>query len=77
MTYFQWVYFAWGPVENPTVLCVRLNEISNHARKAWTSGNHLNGHPKKMKRERKSTYSRYVWQLARTVPQTRGPPSLP
>ena len=37
MTYFQWVYFAWGPVEKLTFLCVHANEMSNHARKAWTS----------------------------------------
>ena len=41
-TYFQWVYFAWGPVEKLTFLCVHANEMSNHARKAWMSTKPLN-----------------------------------
>lgn len=36
-THFQWVYWAWGPVENFTFLWVHSNEISNQARNAWTS----------------------------------------
>lgn len=35
--YFQCVYLACGPVENFTFVCVHSNEMSNHARKAWTS----------------------------------------
>ena len=37
-TYFQWVYCACGPVENFTFLWVHSKEMSNQARKAWTSG---------------------------------------
>ena len=36
-TYFQWVYWEWGPVENLTFLWVHSNEMSNHARNAWMS----------------------------------------
>ena len=33
-THFQCVYFACGPVENLTFVCVQSNRMSNHARKA-------------------------------------------
>lgn len=38
MAYFQCVYFAWGPVENLTFVCVQSNRMSNQARNACTSG---------------------------------------
>ena len=37
ITYFQCVYFAWGPVENLTGLWQASKEISNQARNAWMS----------------------------------------
>jgi len=37
-TDFQWVYWAWGPVENLTFLWVHSKEMSNQAKKAWMSG---------------------------------------
>ena len=36
-TDFQWVYWAWGPVENLTFLWVHSKEMSNQAKKAWIS----------------------------------------
>jgi hypothetical protein len=37
-THFQWVYGAWGPVENLTLVCVQSKLMSNQPRKAWMSG---------------------------------------
>lgn len=74
-TYFQWVYFACGPVEKFTFLCVRANEISNQARKAWTSMKPL--HDRILGEEGRNTDNHREWRSARTGRQMRDPLSWP
>ena len=52
-------------MEKLTFLCVHANEISNQARKAWTSKNHLNGHA--LKKESSLTIVARSGQLERCI----------